>query len=160
MRSNRSLYLFMFIFLLVGCSDSRKEAQLYQLHFVLSGESEHWKIEGYELQYDEKRYKSGNGKLAMKNIEEYVSDYLSMRIQVVTHGKDKRVLSHSVSGSDMNIVNHQIGTIEGSRMNSDEVIKKEDIDQIYATVIWRDSQEEKDLKERILLYEREADSFD
>ncbi|SEA26760.1 hypothetical protein SAMN05421743_103356 [Thalassobacillus cyri] len=160
MKSNQSLYLFMLIFLLVGCSDSREDAQPYQFHLVLSGESEHWEIEGYELQYDEKRYKSGNGKLAMKNIEEYVSDYLSMRIQVVTHGKDKRIQSYSVSGSDMNIVNHQIGTIEGIKMDSDEVIKKEDIDQIYATIIWRESQEKKDLKERILLYEREADSFD
>ncbi|MFG6115450.1 hypothetical protein ACGTN9_09690 [Halobacillus sp. MO56] len=160
MRKNRSWYLFLMIFLLIGCNDSQGEIQPYQLHFVLSGESEHWKIEGYELQYDDKRYKSGNGTLKMKNTDEYASDYLSMGIQVVMHGEDERVQSYSVSGSDMDIVNHQIGTIEGSKMDSGEVIKKEDIDQVYATIIWRDSQEEKDLKERILLYEREADSID
>ena len=60
----------------------------------------------------------------------------------------------------MDIINHQIGTIEGSKTFSVEAIKKEDVDQIYALGQWRDSQKERDLKESIELYDRKADSND
>ncbi|WP_161628830.1 hypothetical protein [Thalassobacillus devorans] len=144
--------MLLFILLLSGCKDSSEEIQQSHIQFALDGESEHWEIESYELLYDGKRYEAGNGKITMKNTDEYVSDFFSISIQVVIDGESEKIQSQSVSGGDMDIGEHQIGTINGNRTDSNEAIHKEDIDQIYATVIWRDNEEKKDVKETIILY--------
>jgi hypothetical protein len=95
--------------MLTACNNKEAETNYY---LSLSGESEHWKLDGYEIMITPEGYKAGNGILTMKDIEKHMASFFSFDTYAVVDGEENRFHGHSVSG-ETNIAEQTPGTVEG-----------------------------------------------
>ncbi|NIK12561.1 hypothetical protein FHR85_001976 [Alkalibacillus almallahensis] len=106
----------------------------------LSGESENWKVDAYEIMSTSEAFKVGNGNLIMKKNNEYSSDFFSVEVNAVIEGEETTIQKRSVSGSETDITQTSIGTVEGSALHDEngEIISPENISDIYMIIKWRE----------------------
>ncbi|MGM8365493.1 hypothetical protein ACLIBG_08405 [Virgibacillus sp. W0181] len=143
----KKLYLLIpILFILSACSSPQSKTNYY---LSLTGESETWELNGYELMFTQDGKKIGNGKLNMKE-EEYFTDFFSFNTHVVKNGVDNRIHAGSVSGRT-NISEQMTGTIEGE---DGKPVSFEEVSNIYMIVKWWDTDKNEDVQERIDLYEK------
>lgn len=115
------------------------------------GESQTWELIDYEIMQTSDGKKAGNGKLKMKDENNYFTDSFSFHTHAVINGVDNRIHAGSVSGRS-DISEQTTGTIEGEGEN---FISFDDIGNIYMIVEWWDSDENENVQERIDLYPKQ-----
>jgi len=128
-------------------SNQETESNYY---LSMSDESEHWKLNGYEIMITSEGYKAGNGILKMKDADEQKEGFLSYDVYAVVDGEENRFHGGSMS-DNANIDEVTTGTIDGE----EELKEFPDIDEIYMTVTWNDADTDGDQKEKIILYNKE-----
>ncbi|CQR46808.1 hypothetical protein BN1058_01083 [Paraliobacillus sp. PM-2] len=138
-------------FLLVILSACNHEQTENNYYFSLSGESDHWKLAGYEIVMLDEEYKAGYGRLSMKGENKHMADFFSFSVYAVVDGAERSLHSGSVSG-EADIANQRTGTIESEGEN---IMQFCEIDQIYMVVSWNDDETEGDQEERIVLYNKD-----
>lgn len=149
----QGLFLILFICLIAGCKNG-SEKNNYYLSFM--GESESWKLKGYEVVITPETFKAGNGTLTMKGKDVYYTDYINMEVHAVINNEDKIVHSYSASGNaEMNIAEKTIGKIEGGTYinKNGTPVTLGNISEIYMVIQWRDKEQKRDIEERISLYQ-------
>lgn len=142
--------LILFLLMLTACNNKETETNYY---LSLSGESEHWKLDGYEIMITPEDYKAGNGILTMKNTDEHMANFLSFDTYAVVGGEEHRLHGHSVSG-EADIAKQNTGKVDGEEQALKEPTK---IDEIYAVIRWNDQDTDVDKEERIDLYNKSID---
>ncbi|WP_339229286.1 hypothetical protein NSQ77_05150 [Oceanobacillus sp. FSL K6-2867] len=133
------------LFILFACQKQQLEMNYY---LSLLGESEIWKLTGYEIMLTSDEIKIGNGKLIMKEKNEFITDSFSFNTYAVINGEDQRIHAGSVSGRT-DIREQTTGTLEG-----DEHIDFDELSDIYMIVEWWNPNENNNDKERINLYQK------
>ncbi len=125
----------------------------------MTGDSDNWRIENYQIEITSDSFKAGNGKLFMKGTDEYKTDSFSIEAHAIMNNEDKVISQFSSSaytGDGMNIAGKQdTGAIDsGAYLNEDgDPITLDDINNVYVMVEWWDQDKEKDMEERIDLYD-------
>ena len=122
---------------------------------MLTGECEHWMFSVYDILFTPNGETIGNGKLIMKNANEYFTDSFSFRTYVVVDGTSNRVHTGSVSGKT-DISKQTTGKIEKDGHNANALSLK-NIDNIYIEVEWTDQETKGNKRERIDLYNKSKD---
>lgn len=92
---NTLFILISLVFILSACNNQQLETDYY---LSLMGESESWELIGYEIMLTSGGMKAGNGKLIMKDENEYITDSFSFNMHAVINGVDNRIHAGSVSG--------------------------------------------------------------
>lgn len=133
------------LFILSACHDHQTETN-YSLSLL--GESEAWKLTGYEIILTPNEMKIGNGRLIMKEENEYITDSFSFNTYAVFSGEDHSIHAGSVSGR-ADIREQTTGTLEG-----DQHIDFDELSDIYMIVEWWDPNENDNVQERINLYQK------
>ncbi|MFC3039207.1 hypothetical protein ACFOGI_02960 [Virgibacillus xinjiangensis] len=145
-----SVWLIAIILLLSACEGEQVETKYYM---SLMGESDTWKLNGYEIMLTSDGEKAGNGKLSMKGVDEYVSDIFSFRTHAVIDGEDTVIHGGSVSGQT-DIAQQTTGTIVGE---GGKTITIDEVSSIYMMIEWWDTDENIPAQERIDLYRKPED---
>lgn len=146
--------MILLLIVLSGCntegteSDKKAETNYY---ISLSDESEHWKLNGYEIKMTPEGYKAGNGILKMKNENKQNEGFLSYDVYAVVSGEEERFHGGSVSG-DADITEIPIGTIDGEEGNLKDF---SEFDEIYMTVTWNNEDTDGDQEEKMVLYNKD-----
>lgn len=144
---NNTLFLIitlLILLLITGCesgeSSNVEEKQIQMT--TLSGDSDHWNLQGYEVKIEGNTLFAGNGELQYK-LDEEVKDNLLFKM-VAQVGEKKVVLQEMKIVSSLRDFNNQdTGEAEVDiPMNKGEEIILTDIDKYYAIVEWRSSQGE------------------
>lgn len=141
------------IFLLVVLSACKNEEAETNYFLSLSGESDHWKLDGYEIVMTPEESKAGFGTLRMKGEDEHMADFFSYHVYIVVDGEENSLHSGSVSGGT-DIAEQTTGTIENEGENFTEF---PEVDEIYMVVNWNDDTNG-DQEERIDLYNKDKNS--
>ncbi|KAA0547085.1 hypothetical protein FZW96_13975 [Bacillus sp. BGMRC 2118] len=138
------------VVILASCSTQVKET------IVLVGESENWRVEGYELELTPEKLKVGNGIIINKYNRDYKTDYFSFHTHVVISAQDEIVHSGSVSGDMVHFEEKSTGTIEGETLlnGRGKSISLNDISEMYMVISWRDVEKGYDKEERINLFSK------
>lgn len=139
------------LILLSGCHSP--EVNHHYLSFM--GESDSWKLSGYEVDISPDGLKVGNGILSMKDHDEYKTDFFSFNTYVVIDGEETRIHAGSVSGPGIDIAKEMTGAIEDEKDHNQNPLSLDDVSQIYMTVEWWDVDKKEDVKERIDLYDEQ-----
>lgn len=134
-------------FLLIVLSACGHEDSETNYYLSLSGESDHWKLDGYEILISSDKSKTGNGTLTMKNEDKYLTDFFSFHVYTVVDGVENSLHSSSVSG-ETDIAKQTTGTIESEGEN---FTKFSEVDEVYMNIRWNDDTD-RDQEERIVLY--------
>ncbi|RSL29919.1 hypothetical protein D7Z54_28700 [Salibacterium salarium] len=138
--------------LLSACNNQEVNNNYY---LSLMGESEEWKLHGYEVEITQENFKMGNGTLNMKTKNEYATDYFHFHTHMVINEEDRTVHSGSVTGPGIDISEETTGTNEGTYLDKDgESITFNDITDIYMIVEWWDPNKHEKMEERIDLYSK------
>lgn len=134
-------------------TDSNKETNT-NYYFSLSGESDHWKMNGYEIIITPEGYKVGNGKLTMKNEDEYEAEFFDLDIYSVVDGEKNSLHGRSISSEGTDIAEQTIGATEGE---DDALTDPAEIDEIHAVISWNEeySDVKEDQKETLVLYSKD-----
>lgn len=145
--------LLFFLFILTGCNNQETADNYY---LSLKGESEHWNLNGYEIEMTQEEFKAGNGTLYMKNENEYKTDSFHFDTHAIINNNDITIQSGSVTGLGIDIAEETTGTIKGrTYLNKNgDPITLEEINDIYMIVEWWDMNKSKHVKERIDLYSK------
>lgn len=147
-----SICLIFLLVILSACNikdtDSNNKIET-NYYLSLFGESNHWKMNGYEIMITPENYKAGYGELKIKEEKKGI-DFLSFDVHVVSNGEDHRIQGGTVSGEE-NITEKTIGNIESEEKNLKNFAQ---IDEIYMKVVWNDG-EDGDHEERIGLYNKD-----
>ena len=146
--------IFYFVIILIGLSACTQQSNTND-YLLLTGESEHWKLSDYEILLTPNGETIGNGKLIMKNANEYFTDSFSFRTYVVVDGTSNRIHTGSVSGKT-DISKQTTGKIEKDGHNANALSLK-NIDNIYIEVEWTDQETKGNKRERIDLYNKSKD---
>lgn len=133
--------------------DKKTETNYY---ISLSDESDHWKLNGYEIMMTPEGYKAGNGILKMKDEDKQSEGFLSYDVYGSVDGEEIKFQSGSVSG-DTDITEMTIGTIEGDEESLREFPK---LDEIYMTITWNDEDTDGDKEEKIILYNKDKSGYE
>ncbi|SES63731.1 hypothetical protein SAMN05216389_101186 [Oceanobacillus limi] len=141
------LSLFLLLFILSACNTQNVETNYY---LSLNGASETWEISGYEIVITSDEMKAGNGKLFMKNHNEFFTDSFRFKTIAMIDGVETTIHSSSVTG-ETDISEQMTGTIEGEGGNSIDV---DNLSEIYMIVEWWDADKNETLNERIDLYQK------
>ncbi|WP_164669688.1 lipoprotein [Virgibacillus doumboii] len=147
-----SLILLLAVLSACNTEDTEPKKQTETNYYLsLYGESDHWKLAGYEIMMTPEGYKAGNGMLKMKDEDRQTADFLSYSVYAVVDGQENRFHGGSVSG-EADITEKTTGTIEGE----EEILKEfQKIDEIYMTVTWNDDGTDGDQEEIIILYNKD-----
>lgn len=137
--------------LLVVLSACNHEKSATNYFLSLSGESEHWKLDRYEILMSPDELKAGHGTLTMKGKDTYMADFFSFRVYTVVDGVKNTLHGGSVSG-ETDIVTQTTGTIE-----SEKLAEFSEVDKIYMDIRWSDDGTDGDKKERLVLYNKNKD---
>ncbi|MFD1361572.1 hypothetical protein [Lentibacillus salinarum] len=143
--------LFSLVFLLVvlsACNNKEMETNYY---LSLSGESDHWKLNSYEIVITPEGSKAGNGTLTMKNEDEHMADFFSFDTYAVVDGEKNRFHGRSISGQT-DIAEQIIGTIEGEE---EALTELSEVNEIYVVVNWNDDDADGDKEEVLVLYNKD-----
>ncbi|GIN99150.1 hypothetical protein J6TS1_50200 [Siminovitchia terrae] len=146
--------MILLLIVLSACNsvDTRANKETETNYYLsMSDESEHWKLNGYEIIITSKGYKAGNGILKMKDGDEQREGFLSYDVYTIVGGEENRFHGGSVSG-DADITEMTTGTIVGEEENLKEFPK---IDEIYMTVTWSDDDTDGEQEEKINLYKQD-----
>ncbi|CRK84584.1 hypothetical protein [Neobacillus massiliamazoniensis] len=149
--------LVLLILLLSGCNSNEKSV-INHYYLSLMGESQTWKLTGYEVMITPENFKAGNGTLKMKNANEYITDSFQFETHAVINGKDIVVHSGSANGAGIDIAKKTTGAIEGGvylNKNGDPITLNE-VSDIYMIVEWWDIGKSANVKERIDLYSTDS----
>jgi hypothetical protein len=141
-----STSLLMLLFILTTCGNHQAETSYY---LSLQGQSDTWELSDYEVIYTSEKNETGNGKLRMKEKDNYVTDSFHFETHAVTSGKDHIIHSGSVSGKT-NIAEQTTGALKGEDNHSNPL---QQVENIYMIVAWWDLEEDQQMEERIDLYE-------
>lgn len=133
--------------------DKKTETNYY---ISLSDESDHWKLNGYEIMMTPEGYKAGNGILKMKDEAKQSEGFLSYDVYGSVDGEEIKFQSGSVSG-DTDITEMTLGTIEGDEESLREFPK---LDEIYMTITWNDENTDSDQEEKIILYNKDKSGYE
>src|SRR5699024_3220639 len=111
---NRTLITMIFILIVLSAcntenTDSLSKAET-NYYISLSGEGEHWKLDGYEILMTPEGYKAGQGILKMKEQDEQREGFLSYDVYTLVGGEEERFHGGSVAG-DADITEMNTGTI-------------------------------------------------
>ena len=149
------LSLVVCILLLSGCSSNEKSV-ISQYSLTLAGESHTWDLTGYEVVITSKKFKAGNGKLNMKNANEYIGDSFHFQTHAVINGEDIIIHSGSTTGTGINLAKKTTGTIEGETLlnKKGDPIQLDDVNEIYMSVEWWGEGQRESMKERIDLHKK------
>lgn len=149
----RLAILLVVIFLVSGCRAQQSNKEYYLL---LMGESENWKLTDYEVVITPEEVNIGNGKLKMKNKDEYKTAFFSFNTYMVVNGQGYGVHASSWTGDGIDIAKKTIGTLKGGSLLNEngKPITFNDVDEIYMTVEWWDISVEKNVSERLDLYKK------
>ncbi|WP_430787675.1 hypothetical protein VBD025_17085 [Virgibacillus flavescens] len=155
--SRKAIYLLgsvCFIFFLTGCNSNDKMIE-NNYYLSLSGESENWKVNTYEIIIKPDMFKVGDAKLTMKNKTEYSTTSFNIRVHAVIGNQDMVVQGKTVTGSETDITQTTSGaTKSGAYFNkSGEPISIKDISDVYMIIEWQD--ENKRMKEKVDLFNQE-----
>lgn len=142
-----SLILLMAVLSACNTEDAETETNYY---LSLQGESDHWKLDGYEIMMTPSSYKAGNGILKKKDEDQQTVGFLNYNVYAIVEGEENRFHGGSVSG-DADITEKMTGTIDGEEELKDFL----KIDEIYMTVTWNDDDTDGDQEERISLYNKD-----
>lgn len=138
------------LFLLSGCmkSEDRSGDNYY---FSLTGESETWSVDGYELMIQGDRFQAGNGTITAEKEEEIIAYSFDMEVHTVHDGNDTIIHRTSSTGKGQDISQSETGRIEGS----ETIVSKnaEQLEHVYMLIAWR--QDGEDMEEKIVLYDEE-----
>lgn len=151
-KNKRTLVLVLsLIFILSGCMGTEK-------HYYVSllGESQKWKLTGYEIVITPDRFAAGNGTLQIKNENNYTAHYFSFETHVVMYDQDRVVHTGSVSGPGFNIAEQNTGAIDGGTYfdKKGTPVTLSDVSAIYMIVEWREHADGEIIKERIDLFDK------
>ena len=153
MRKKYILISVLIVAFLLGACDAKPLEQNVQ--HVFSGESEHWKLEHYEVNVDSKKYFIGNGKLRMKGQDEYAANHLTFTTYFTIQGEERPVHAGSVAGDSINIATFETGSIGSDEANDGKnALQFEDIERIYVEVQWEELGDPTFHVETIQLYEK------
>ncbi|MBX0359551.1 hypothetical protein [Halobacillus sp. Nhm2S1] len=143
-----SFGLVLAIFLLSGC-DSNEKAINYNYYLSLSGESESWEVDSYEIEIKPDIFKAGNGSLTMKNKTENSTDFFHLEVYAVIDNEDRLVQAKSVKGSESDITQMTTGaTVGGAFLGDNGVpISLKNVSDIYMSIEWQDKN--KTMEEKI-----------
>src|SRR5699024_639192 len=133
--------------------DKKTETNYY---ISVYDESDHCKLNGYEIMMNPVGYKAGNGMLKMKEEDKQSEGYLSYDVDGSDDVDEFKLQSGSVSG-DMDITEMTIGTIEGDEESLREFPK---LDEIYMTITWNDEDTDGDKEEKIILYNKDKSGYE
>ncbi|SIS46234.1 hypothetical protein [Salimicrobium flavidum] len=134
-----------------GCmkSESNSEENYY---FSLTGESETWEVDGYEMVVQQDEFKVGDGKITTKKGDGITADFFGMEVHAVHNGNDTIIHRKSSTGEDQNISQTETGSLEGGRADfSSEKDYAEQLEDVYMLVTWSKDGEERE--ETIDLYD-------
>lgn len=150
-----SFGLLLVLLLLSGC-DSNEKTVINNYYLSLSGESESWKVDFYEILIKPETFDVGNGNLTMKNKTEYSSDYLSIGVYAVIDNEDTVVQRSTVTGSELDISQTSMGASEGGTLlnKNGEPVSLENISDIYMIIEWQDNDKKKE--EKVNLFNKEG----
>lgn len=150
-----SFGLLLVLLLLSGCNNSEKTV-INNYYLSLSGESESWKVDSYEVLIKPETFDVGNGNLTMKNKTEYRSDYLSIGVYAVIHNEDTVIQRSTVTGSELDISQTSMGASEGGTLinKNGEPVSLENISDIYMMIEWQDNDKKKE--EKVNLFNKEG----
>ncbi|WP_164215539.1 hypothetical protein [Virgibacillus sp. YIM 98842] len=140
------------LFILTACNNKEAESNYY---LSLNGESEHWKLNGYEILMSPDESKAGYGTLTMKGENKHMANFFSFKVYTVVDGMENRLHSGSVSGAT-DIAKQTTGIIEGE--GGKNLTEFPEVDKIYMTVTWNDDETDGDQEEKIVLYDKEKNS--
>ncbi|MCM3397941.1 hypothetical protein [Oceanobacillus profundus] len=133
------------LFILFACQDQQLETNYY---LSLLGDSETWRLSGYEIILTPDEIKVGNGKLIMKEENKYITDSFSFDTYAVINGVDHKIHAGSVSGR-ADIKEQTTGTLEGGAP-----IDFDELSSVYMIIEWWDPNESDNVQERINLYQK------
>lgn len=102
---NMKRFLISLTFLLVVLSACKNEEAETNYYLSLSGESDHWKLGGYEIVMTPEESKLGYGTLTMKGEDEHMADFFSYHVFTVVDGEENSLHSGSVSGGGRILLN-------------------------------------------------------
>src|SRR5699024_1343108 len=125
-------------------------------YISLSDESDHWKLNGYEIMMTPEGYKAGNGILKMKDEDKQSEGFLSYDVYGSVDGEEIKFQSGSVSG-DTDITEMTIRNIEGDEERIRELHKYE---EIYMTITWNDEDTDGDKEKKIILYNKDKSGYE
>ncbi|MGP4070789.1 hypothetical protein [Halobacillus sp. B29] len=150
-----SVGLVLVTLLLSGC-DSNDKPMKNNYYLSLSGESEHWEVDSYDIEIKPDTFKAGNGSLTMKNKTENSADFFNIEVYAVIDNEDKLVQAKSVKGSELDITQMTTGaTGGGTFLEVNGVpISLENVSDIYMSIEWQDKS--KTMEEKIDLYNQEG----
>ncbi|ASF40685.1 hypothetical protein CEH05_16605 [Halobacillus halophilus] len=150
-----SVGLVLVTLLLSGC-DSNDKPMKNNYYLSLSGESEHWEVDFYDIEIKPDTFKAGNGSLTMKNKTENSTDFFNLEVYAVIDNEDKLVQAKSVKGSELDITQMTTGATGGGTFLDDNgvPISLENVSDIYMNIEWQDKS--KTMEEKIDLYNQEG----
>lgn len=143
------------IFLLAALSACNNKGTETNYYLSLSGESDHWKLDGYEILMSPDESKAGYGTLTMKGKDKHMANFFSFQVYTVVEGMENVLHSGSVSGTT-DIAKQTTGTIEG--VGGENFTAFPEVDKIYMTVTWNDDDTDGDEEEKITLYNKDKNS--
>ncbi|GAA0592763.1 hypothetical protein GCM10009001_06050 [Virgibacillus siamensis] len=138
-------------FLLVVLSACNNDESTTSYYLSLSGESNHWKLDSYEIVMSANEIKAGYGTLTMKSEDKHMADFFGFDVYTVIDGTKTTLHSGSVSG-ETDIAKETTGTLEGESKNLTEF---PEVDKIYMEITWNDDRTDGDQKERLVLYNKD-----
>ncbi|WP_245831882.1 hypothetical protein [Oceanobacillus senegalensis] len=143
------------ILLLSGCDGGEKTVES-NYYLSLSGESESWKVDSYEILIKPETFDVGNGNVTMKNKTEFSTDFFSIGVYAVIDNKDTVIQRRSVTGSESDISETSMGATEGGTLLNEngEPVSLENISDIYMIIEWKDNKKTKE--EKVDLFNKEG----
>lgn len=140
------------ITLLFGCS-SEKINNHY--HLYLMGESENWYVKDYKVELHPDTLIAGDGMVAWKGEEGLETDSFQIGAHAIINQEDHVIQRTSVSGESI-IKEHTTGSIEGGTFldKDGNPISIEDIENIYVLIEWWDQDQQKNVSERVDIYQK------
>ncbi|WP_245755997.1 hypothetical protein [Halobacillus alkaliphilus] len=152
-----SLSIIVVISFLSGCDNNEKSTG-NNFHLSLSGESENWEVNSYDILIKPDILKAGNGNLTIKNKAEFNTDFFSVRVHAVIDNEDRVIQGKSIQGSESDITQTSTGATEGGTFIDEEgkSISLENISDIYMVIEWQDIKGSN--KEEIDLFDPDVNS--
>ncbi|MFD2630208.1 hypothetical protein [Oceanobacillus kapialis] len=151
--------LLLLLFITAGCTDESAKPKDYYLSLV--GESQHWRIKGYEIELSEDSFMAGNGFLDMKNEDKYMTNSFDIEVRAVINDVDQIIQKSKWAGENIDIAVENTGKIlEKSYVDKQgNPITLEDIKKVYLVLKWHDIKNRKEQQEQIELYHAEENNF-
>ncbi|GEL77238.1 hypothetical protein [Tenuibacillus multivorans] len=134
--------------------DEEDQSNHYYI-FTLEGQSENWELSNYTVEFVPTHQYAGNGQLDYLGDEAMTAQDFNFRVYAMIDGMGTSLQGKSITWNESTeLSNMATGHVEGSifKPNGDPVLFG-DIEQIYATIHWRDADGQV-VEERIDLYQQ------